>query len=378
MNSPRRVGVNLLWLVPAVVGGSEEYATRLLRAVAKTEHDDIEIVLFALESFARAHPDLTNAFETRVLRLDGRLKPLRVLAESSWLARHTRRFDLMHHMGGRIPLVSPVTRNVVTIHDLQPLEHPENFSRVKRIFLARALPRSARRARLVMTASEYVRQHVVDRLHVPLERTVAVPAPVEPRSATPSASRDAPARLAPLIEGTVPYFLYPVITYRHKNHRVLLDAFALLHADHPEVRLVLTGGPGDAEDDVRAAIGRLGLDKAVIRTSRIERPVLDALIDRATAVVFPSRFEGFGLAVIEALAAGCPVIAANATALPEVVGGAGVLVDVDDVGGWTRAMAAQLDAPREAGAAVRRERAAAFAPAVCAQRLLDAYRAALA
>jgi glycosyltransferase involved in cell wall biosynthesis len=379
VSSPRRVGVNLLWLVPGVVGGSEEYATRLLHAVASAKPDDIEVVLYALDPFGRAHPELREAFETHTLRLDGRLKPLRVAAESSWLARQSKRHNLalVHHVGGRIPLLSPV-RSVVTIHDLQPLEHPENFPRTKRMFLARALPRTASRARLVMTPSDYVRRHVVERLGVPVERTIAVPAPVEPRMTPPSPTGALPAELASLIDAAEPFFLYPVITYRHKNHLVLLDAFTRLHAEHPEVRLVLTGGAGDAEDDVRAAISRLQLEKMVIRTARVERPVLDALIDHATAVVFPSRFEGFGLAVIEALAAGRPVIAANATALPEVVGDAGVLVDVDDVSGWCDAMAAQLRVPRDQGAAARRARAADFAPAVCATRLLDAYRAALA
>ncbi|HEX7096315.1 MAG TPA: glycosyltransferase family 1 protein [Acidimicrobiales bacterium] len=370
--STTRIGVNLLWLVPGVVGGSEDYAVRLLRALTSCDHAPFELVLFTLRQFPDAHPDLAGHYTVVTAPIDGSVKPLRVLAESTWLAAQARRrrIDMFHHVGGRVPLVSPVP-SLVTIHDLQPLDMPGNFSVVKRLFLARALPRSAARATVVATPSGFVRDGVVRRLGVPPERCRVVSAPRRDRSEL-HLTRSTPA-VASVLDDATPFFVYPAITYRHKNHATLLDAYAALHRSRPDVRLVLTGGEGPEEAAVRARIDALGIAKSVVRTGRIPRSDLDALIAHATALVFPSRYEGFGIPVLEAMAAGCPVIAADATSLPEVVGSAGTLVDPDDVAGWTAAMAAHLDAPRDELAAKGRERAELYSPAACVDALLQAY-----
>lgn len=380
----KRVGVNLLWLVPGVVGGSENYVTRLLHAVARAGLPDIEVVLFALRQFPEAHPELAARFSTEIAPIDGSNKPLRVGFESTWLAQalRRRRIDLVHHAGGRVPFVSRVP-SVLTIHDLQPLEMPHNFSSVKREFLGRALPRSARRATIVTTPSEFVRDRVVDLLHIPRERTDIVPAPLRDRSMI-TTTRDTPS-VAKILDSHDPYFVYPAITYPHKNHVTLLHAFAQFRRDNPNVRLVLTGGEGGEEPAVRSAIESLDLGNCVVRTGRVPRSDLDSLIAGATALVFPSRYEGFGLPVLEAMAAGCPVIAADATALPEVVDGVGALVDPDDVGGWARAMAEAAERARTMSSAERaacaereRVRAAQFSPERSVDALTRCYRRALA
>jgi alpha-1,3-rhamnosyl/mannosyltransferase len=140
---------------------------------------------------------------------------------------------------------------------------------------------------------------------------------------------------------------------------------------------VLTGGEGPSEPAVRASIARLGIQGKVVRTGRIPRDELDALVDGARAVVFPSRYEGFGLPVLEAMASGCPVIAADATALPEVVGDAGQLVGPDDVEGWRAAMARALDDDGERSGEPGRRQAAGYSEAASVALLLGVYRQAL-
>jgi glycosyltransferase involved in cell wall biosynthesis len=375
------VAWNLLWLRPGVVGGSEEYATRQLRALADHARDQVRVTAFVLAPFVDAYPDLAQDVRCVVARLDGRNKPLRVAAETTWLAARTRRgFDAVHHLGGRIPQVAP-GRRVLTIHDIQPLEQPENFSPVKRRFLARALPRSVARASQVITPSEHVRARVIDRFGLDPAHVHAVAAPVmvrehesdEGAGSVPSAM---PAEIRSLLRDDTPFFVYPAITYAHKNHGVLLDAFARVRAAHPQVRLVLSGGPGGADAAVSARVAQPDLAGAVLRPGRVDRVVLDALLAHAVALTFPSRYEGFGLPVVEALAARCPVIAADATALGEVVGSAGVLVEPDDVGAWASALDAALTVPgyraahADAGVLVARR----YSATTVAASLVEVYR----
>ena len=168
MTAPHRVGVNLLWLVPGVVGGSEEYTVRTLDGILDVAPPDVDLVLFALRPFIEAHPELTDRIETVTLSLTGRDKSVRVAAESSWLAFQCRRHGvaMVHHAGGILPAVRAVP-GLLTVHDVQPLLQPENFSPAKRAFSRAVLPRSAKAARLVVTPSEYSRQALLSMVDVP-------------------------------------------------------------------------------------------------------------------------------------------------------------------------------------------------------------------
>lgn len=134
------------------------------------------------------------------------------------------------------------------------------------------------------------------------------------------------------------------------------------------------------EEEVRRAATGNGLDGHVFRLGRIPSGDLDTLYRTAVALTFPSRFEGFGIPVLEAMSRGCPVVAADATALPEVVGQAGLLVAPDDVQGWTLAMN-QLLEDEGLGrrlAELGRARAREFDWPSAATRLEDVYRDVLA
>lgn len=373
--------VNLTWLVPGVVGGSEESVTDALRAVHAEGPDDLALHLAVLAPFAAAHPDLASAYGCSVLPLDGRNKALRVLAEQTWLARTTRRVDaaVVHHAGGVVPLVHP-RRVVLTIQDLQPLDQPHNFAPAKRAYIRAMAGRSARAAQVVTVPSEFSRGRVVELLGVDPARVVVVPwFPRPAPSPSDPASGEPGELLPPAVAGGRPYFLYPAITYPHKNHLVLLEAFARVAASDPDVALVLTGGEAATEAEVRERIARPDLRGRVARTGRVPAATLEALYRHATAVVVPSRYEGFGLPVLEAQLRGCPVVASSAGSLPEVARPAD-LVDPDDVTAWAEAMhcVLRLSAPERAErVAAGRRLAAAFTPGRTAAGLLGAYRQAL-
>jgi glycosyltransferase involved in cell wall biosynthesis len=335
------IGINLLWLVPGEVGGSEESTLASVRALVALADPELDLRLFVLEPLLQAHPDVVAALPTEVLSLSGRARWGRVAAETTWLAARSRGLDLVHHTGGTAPPVRGAPY-VLTLHDLQPLERRATHGVLKRAYLGATVPPSTRAARLTAVPSEFVRRSVLARLGIDPARVVVVPHGVEVvGSAT---SQDV---LAERYDLDGPVVLYPAITYPHKNHSVLIEAFAEVVARHPDALLVLTGGRGSEEERLRAQIDQLRLRARVRRTGRISAADVAGLYGMASVVAVPSRYEGFGLPAVEAMAYGAPVVAAAATALPEVLGDAGVLVDPDDEHGWASAISHLLEAPAE-------------------------------
>jgi glycosyltransferase involved in cell wall biosynthesis len=367
-----RVGVNLLWLLPGAAGGAERYAVRLLRALADEAHDDVDVTILCNRRFPSAHGDLTARVATAVAPIDGGSRAVRIAAESTWLAREGSRRDLrlIHHPNDVLPWFR--TRpSALTIHDLRSLAGAEILGRSHAAYLRARVPPSARAAAVVMTPSEYVRQQVLHRFQLDPARVIVVSAPVFPGDA-PDTNGSGPP-----VAGR--YFVYPAVTDRHKNHPILIEAFARVVATDPDVRLVLTAVPGNAEPEVEASIRRLDLGDRVRRMGMVTDRDLDRLLAGAVGLVYPSRYEGYGLPLAEAMALGCPVIASSATALPEVVGDAGLVIGPDDVAGWTAAMLRLLDDQtlRARLVAAGRERVRSLSPEESARRLVDAYRLAL-
>jgi alpha-1,3-rhamnosyl/mannosyltransferase len=361
------VGVNLLWLVPGEVGGSETWITDLLRHLPEGPEVP-EVVLFAPPPVLAAHPDLARRFRAVVAPAwVGPSRPLRVLAEATWLAVAARRagVDVLYHPGGTVPVLR-LTPAVVTIHDLQPLVLPGNFSWAKRLYLRARLRPSARSARIVTAISDYTSEGIQERLGVAAARLVITPPAVDV-DPTPSE-----VDVAGLYELARPWFVYPAITYPHKRHDVVVRATAQV----PDALLVLTGGAGPEELAVARLVDELGLADRVVRTGRVPFERLDALYRGAVACVFPSHYEGVGIPVLEAMARGCPVIAADATALPHVVGDAGDLVAAGDVDAWAAAMQRMITdrSHREGLIAAGHHRVRRWAPEVSAAKLVDAWR----
>ncbi len=370
---PLQVLVNLTWLVPGVVGGSEEATTDSIRAVLD-HHPEVSLRLAVLRTFAAAHPDLVDACRCEVLDQDGTSKARRVLAEQRWLAERTRSVDpdVTHHAGGVVPLVHPGAA-VVTIHDLQPLDLPGNFRAAKRFYSRAMLGRSASAAAVVAVPSEFTARRVHEALGTPSERIRVVPWSRRPAGSSHAAGGAEGATNGP------PVFLYPAITYPHKEHLQLLEAFALVLAEVPDARLVLPGGPGPLESAVLARIDRPDLRGRVSRPGRVPAAVLEDLYAAATVVVVPSSYEGFGLPALEAMEHGVPVLVSDAGSLPEVVPTGALAPVAGGAEAWSAAMveARRLDPVRRSE--VLGHQAAAlerFTPRRTAEALVDAYRTA--
>lgn len=375
-----RVAINLMWMVPGVVGGSETYTVRLLHGLAERS-SELDYTLFALPQFATAHPELARTFRTVYAPMRGQLKPARVLAgEAGWMAIQARRMklDLVHHAGGVVPLFRS-GRPVLTIHDLQYLFYPDYFTRSKLAYLKTVMPRSAEAARSILTPSEFTRRTVIERLNIDPSIITVVPHGISSKEevdpVTDIRERHGIAER---------FFVYPAASYPHKNHLVLVEAFAMVREKHPDVSLVFTGAKGSMqwgtaksmEAPLAEEIRKRDLKDSVRSLGYVPAADLEALYREAVALTFPSRFEGFGAPVLEAMARRCPVIAADATALPEVVKEAGRLVSPDNPDQWFQAMCDLLENEderlrlQEAGV----ERARGFTWERSADILEDAYR----
>ena len=369
MTKPR-IGINLMWLRPEAAGGAEEYAIRLLRALDERGRDVVDITLLGNRTFPEAHPELAARFRTAIAPIDGASRAARIAAESTWLPREVarERLHLVHHLNDVVPWVRN-RPSVLTIHDLRPIELPETLGRVQGAYLRARFRPSVRRASVITTPSAFVRETVIELLGVDPDGVHVVSAPLF----TPAQSGSA---------GAPPdghSFLYPAITSPHKNHRMLLTAFAKVVAARDDAVLVLTGAPGSADGAVVRTIEEQGLTANVRRLGRVPAERLEGLFRESAALVYPSTYEGFGLPLVEAMALGCPVIASDRTALPEVLGSAGILVGADDTDGWAEAMLRILDngTLRTDLSAAGRQRARTFSPEEAARRQIAAYRLAL-
>ncbi|MBJ7505448.1 MAG: glycosyltransferase family 4 protein [Ilumatobacteraceae bacterium] len=320
-----RVAVNLLWCVPGQVGGSEQYLLRQLLGIRQAAENEFAVEAYAPRGLVAAHPWITSQFTVHESASGEQRRALRVWREATWFAANARGAAIVHHGGGTVPPRSPQPV-VLTIHDLQYLDYPQYFTRTKLRYLAARLPASVQRARHIAVPSHYVKQTVVERLGVAPERVSVVRHGIEATlGQTRTSERELRERFG---VGAAHVLVYPAITHPHKNHAFLVDLLAgpLRQLD---VQVVLAGGVGRAHDSLQRCISENQLADRIKLVGRLDDRDRDGLLSMATALVFPSSYEGFGAPIIEAMALGAPVIAANSTALPEVVGDAGHALPLD-------------------------------------------------
>jgi glycosyltransferase involved in cell wall biosynthesis len=368
--SDSSVAVNLLWCVPGEVGGSEQYLVRQLLGFAE-QSSGFAVTLYCRPKFVEAHPDLADRYAIVTAAIDGAARSTRVAYENTWLARQTKNSALVHHGGGTTPMTG--TRPIVlTIHDLQYLTYPDYLSRAKLTYLRAAIPRAVRRAEIVAVPTDYVKATVTQAFDIDSERVVVVPHGVEPLLGADAPTESELRSRYGLGDGRV--LVFPAITHPHKGHRFLLDVMAK-HWDDPDLRLVLLGGAGQIEAEVDEQIANLRLSSRVVRTGRVPDAHRDGLIGLASALVFPSEYEGFGAPVVEAMALGTPVICTDLPALVEVTGGAGLVLPANG-DAWADALD-QIDSRSGEMILAGRQRAKEYTAAKSGAGLRAAYEAAL-
>jgi glycosyltransferase involved in cell wall biosynthesis len=362
--------------------GVSRYIAELLRAFAAEEGGESPCEYVAFVGRERPPADFLPPGAGRVRWRHSPLPTERAPVRIAWeqalgpAAVLRERLDLFHGPVNALPLAAPC-RGVITIHDLAFLAHPDAFNAAKRRYLALITALSARRAARVIAVSHFTRLEVIRRLRVAPGKVATVHNAADPAFAPRPpdeiarfrAAHDLPAR-----------FILSVGTLEPRKNLVgLLDAFARLLPD-TEADLVVVGGQGWLYAEALARVAALGLTGRVHFAGHVPDADLPLWYNAAAAFVYPSRYEGFGLPPLEALACGTPTITSAAASLPEVVGDAALLVEPRDPDAIAAALRRVLSDPtlRARLAAAGPPRAATFTWARAAAATRAVYAEALA
>jgi glycosyltransferase involved in cell wall biosynthesis len=340
--------------------GIARYTIELATALAETQAD-IELVL--LQPFAGEIAGL-RGIECARLRTVRLLPGLMAFGpvELAITARR-RRLDVIHDPAGVAPFL--MTRStggcatITTIHDMAPFVYPETHVRLTNLLFKQYMPRTLRFVDRIVTVSDSSRRDMERFYGLMDDRVVRISCGVNRRFRPQPASE-----IQRVVEkyGLPPRYILSVGALNaRKNIETALSAFAVLRSNGIEHELVLVGPKSWKSQGIFERITSLGIEDAVRFTGFVDDEDLPAVYSGAACFVYPSLYEGFGLPPLEAMACGTPVVASNASSIPEVTGNAAVLVPPTDVEGFAHAVQLVLTNPERS----EHYRRAGLAQAAC-------------
>ncbi len=372
------IAVDARWIFPEI-SGIGMYTQELVRHMARLSPPEEILLLFhhpEVQERVMADPDIAGSRFTGTLLPWGPFSPAgqvfmpRRLKQLGVRVYHSPNYMIPfrafpRHRPGRI-------RSLVTLHDLIPLLFPDHAprSRKARMFplFKRLMQETALRSDILLTVSESSRRDILACFNIPPareDRVVVIPEGVGDQYGPGTGDRAHP-----------PEILYVGRFDPYKNVAGLIRAFAEIRKRRPEAVLRIIGPDDPRYPEPRQEAGRLRLDESIRWEGYAEDGDLVEAYRRASVMVLPSRYEGFGLTVLEAMACGTPVVCSRAASLPEVAGDAALYIDPDSPARIAEAVCRLLDDPalhrhhREKGLA----QAARFRWRDTAQATLNAYR----
>ncbi len=277
----------------------------------------------------------------------------RILWEQTRVAWESRKLDLLHGFAYALPVFCAAPA-IVTVHDLTFMRFPQAFPQNKRRYLTHITARSCRRARVVIADSHATASDLQRLLTIPAEKIHVIHTGVDGRYRLLPQEQVAAYRRK---KGWPEQFILMVGTLEpRKNHLGLIEAYARYRRmTKTPLPLLIGGGKGWHFDEIFHRVQALGLEEAIRFLGFVPWEDLPWLYNAAALFVYPSRYEGFGLPVAEAMRCGTPVITSNVSSLPEVAGDAALTIAPDEHEALAQAMLRILHTEPERQAIMRRK-----------------------
>ena len=293
---------------------------------------------------------------------------------------HSLKANVCHIPLNSVPWMMP-RPYVLTIHDMSTLIFPSRRDFRNQLHEAR-YRRGAQRAARVITVSQATRRDVENILRIPPQRVQTIYSAPDPAFTPASLDDEFDRQVLERYSISYPYILYAGTIRFHKNIPRLIDAFAVVRselAQNPrfrDLRLVIIGDELSKNPAVRRAVANARIESAVRFLGFVPQETLRVFYRAAEVFAFPSLYEGFGLAPLEAMACGTPVVASNIPSLVEAVADAAVLVHPENVFDIARVLKEVLLDPQQRAQMVEagRLQAQRFHWETCANKVLSIYQ----
>ncbi len=343
-----KIGVNTMFFRHQA-SGSGQYLLHLLNALAEIDTQNQYVLVGPDPLPATLKQQFSPPFTTISQALGGPLghnPSLEKMGWEQWIGPRTaqkQKVDIFHIPYFAPPLFPGSMPVVTTIHDVIPLRLPLYQASARTKIYTTVVARAAHKSTMIITISQHAKKDIIDALKLPAERIRVIYQAV---GAECTPVRD-PAKLNEVRTryglGEGRYLFYLGGLDARKNVLQLVRAFSHLykHLDDPKLRLLISGNPdkqsGPLFPDPRPVAAELGLSEQILFRF-VEDEDKSAIYSGASAFVFPSLYEGFGLTPLEAMSCGTPVICSNRTSLPEVTGDAAISIDPANLSAMVDAM----------------------------------------
>ena len=317
--------------------GLSRYTQQLAHQLVTHHADELDLTLFYNAHSGHQLPPALQQAQVQTLALGQYAWRLSVLAgQLLRVANYERRLptgQLYHATEHLLPYLQRPT--VLTVHDLIFERYPEHHKLTNRLFLAVGMRLFVRRATRIIAVSQQTKRDLIDLYGTPAAKIQVIYQGIDSSfaPATPAELQRIRETYAPrALDGSPrPYLLMLGTLEPRKNHLTAMNALVRLKAAGLPHALLIAGGEGWLFEPIRRQVTALGLHNDVHFTGYVPAEDLAALYGGAACVLQPSRYEGFGFPVLEAMACGAPVVCSNVSSLPEAAGDAALMVDpLDD------------------------------------------------
>ena len=322
-----RIAINLLWVKPSKMGGVESYVRNLLDGFIELQ-DKYEFLLLTSKTNWHTFEKYTldKRFSMEVLPVDSFSLLKTVLWENLYLSKCVNKLNVDFCF---VPYYRcPITchhglRYVIVLHDLMALHFPHYYSKAKYMWLKYYWKLSLNKCYKIVTISNFVKEDIIKQYLIKEDKIKVIYNPVA--NNLPVCDVSSLINLYKVCKGN--YFYTVSSLHKHKNLITIIKAFAKVNKIHPELKFVVSGITGNAENEIQQYIKQNELETAILFTGFISDEMRNSLMRYSKAFLFPSIFEGFGMPPIEAFRLGTKVVTTKCGSILEITEGKALYVD---------------------------------------------------